>query len=120
MKSHKPGHAEMDVSQWQHETEGQDQNKIFDNEGNHIGNWVKKDGKDVKAMFVKKSTESAHGQLDDAEAEYQNDLDLSTHFSDGTEKTERDKFNDQENEFEEVDGIPYKACSCGKRKCNCK
>jgi len=49
------------------EGEGKDQNKIFDESGKHIGTYV--NGKKVM-----KSTTSAHGQLDDAEIEYQEDL----------------------------------------------
>ena len=49
------------------EGEGKDQNKIFDEDGKHIGTYV--NGKKVM-----KSTTSAHGQLSDAEIEYQEDL----------------------------------------------
>ena len=49
--------------------EGQDQNKIFDGKGNHIGNYV--NGK--KVMIPKKSTTTAHGQLNDAQAEFEMD-----------------------------------------------
>ena len=56
------------------EGEGQDQNKIFDAKGNHIGNYV--DGK--KVMFndkpttdPKMSTKSVHGQLNDAKKEFE-------------------------------------------------
>ena len=57
--------------------EGQDQDKIFDDNGKHVANWV--DGKKraietKRGPRVKKSTESAHGQLNDAEREYQQDL----------------------------------------------
>ena len=47
--------------------EGQDQNKIFDKKGNHIGTYV--NGKKVM-----KSTTSAHGQLSDAQYEFEQDL----------------------------------------------
>jgi hypothetical protein len=50
-----------------HKTEGQDENKIFDEENNHIGN-------------------------------YENDK--AVYFPDGTKKTDRDKFNDSENQHE--------------------
>ena len=53
-------------------TEAKDENKIFDDKGNHIGNYV--NGK--KVMLPKKSTVSAHGQLDDAQAEYETDKKL--------------------------------------------
>ncbi len=46
--------------------EGKDQNKIFDNKGKHIGNYV--NGK--KVML---STTSAHGQLGDAKREFEQD-----------------------------------------------
>tara|TARA_R100001443_G_scaffold27200_1_gene40526 strand:- start:3981 stop:4406 length:426 start_codon:yes stop_codon:yes gene_type:complete len=100
MKSHKPGHAEMDVNKWQYESsglqgEGKDQDKILDKDNNWVGNWV--DGK--KVMFKsKKSTESAHGQLDDAEIEYQEDL-----------------------KREQKAPTKYRKCDCGKKAmCNCK
>ena len=51
-------------------SEAQDQDKIFNDKGVHIGDYV--NGK--KVMHVKKSTESAHGQLSDAEVEYQEDI----------------------------------------------
>ena len=47
--------------------EGKDQNKIFDDKGNHIGTYV--NGKKVM-----KSTTSAHGQLDDAKREFDADV----------------------------------------------
>ena len=47
--------------------EAQDQDKIFDKKGNHIGTYV--NGKKVM-----KSTTSAHGQLDDAQREFEQDL----------------------------------------------
>ncbi len=53
-------------------TEAKDENKIFDDKGNHIGNYV--NGK--KVMLPKKSTTTAHGQLDDAQAEYETDKKL--------------------------------------------
>lgn len=107
MKAHKTGHAEMNVDKWEYEGsasggEGKDQNKIFDKDGNHVGNYVmSKDGKEVKQMFKsKKSKVSAHGQLDDAEIEYQQDLER------------------------EASATPYKTplekkCGCGKTNCNC-
>ena len=44
MKAHKAGHAEMNVNKWQHEVsglkgEGQDQDKIFNSKGLHVGNY---------------------------------------------------------------------------------
>jgi len=50
--------------------EGQDQNKIFNNKGQHIGNWV--NGK--KVML---STKSKHGQLNDAQREFKTDIKLA-------------------------------------------
>jgi len=47
--------------------EGQDQNKIFDKNGKHVGDYV--NGKKVM-----KSTTSAHGQLEDAEREFKLDI----------------------------------------------
>jgi len=47
--------------------EGKDQNKIFNDQGNHIGDYV--NGKKVM-----KSTTSAHGQLDDAQHEFEMDM----------------------------------------------
>ena len=49
------------------EGEGKDQDKIFDKKGNHIGTYV--NGKKVM-----KSTTSAHGQLSDAQYEFEQDL----------------------------------------------
>ena len=46
--------------------EGQDQNKIFDKNGKHVGDYV--NGKKVM-----KSTKSAHGQLNDAERDFKRD-----------------------------------------------
>ena len=48
--------------------EGKDQNKIFDENGKHIGDYV--NGKKVM-----KSTTSAHGQLEDAERDFKRDMD---------------------------------------------
>lgn len=60
MKAHKDGHAEMNSWKWQYSdgttntTEGQDEDKIYDSKGNHVGNWVKdKEGKYAKKMFKK-------------------------------------------------------------------
>ena len=50
--------------------EGQDQDKIFDAKGKHVGTYV--NGKKVM-----KSTKSAHGQLNDAEREFQMDLKMA-------------------------------------------
>ena len=47
--------------------EAQDQDKIFDDKGNHIGTYV--NGKKIM-----KSTTSAHGQLDDAKREFDADV----------------------------------------------
>jgi len=47
--------------------EGQDQDKIFNKKGEHVGSWV--NGKKVM-----KSTESAHGQSNDAQREFEADL----------------------------------------------
>ena len=52
------------------EGEGQDQNKIFNNKGQHVGNWV--NGK--KVML---STKSKHGQLNDAQREFETDIKLA-------------------------------------------
>jgi len=52
------------------EGEGQDQNKIFNNKGQHVGNWV--NGK--KVML---STKSKHGQLNDAQREFKTDIKLA-------------------------------------------
>ena len=57
--------------------EGQDQDKIFDDNGKHVANWVDGKKRAIETKLgprVKKSTESAHGQLNDAEREYQQDL----------------------------------------------
>ena len=53
MKAHKAGHAEMNVNKWQHEVsglkgEGQDQDKIFNSKGLHIGNY---DAEGVEVYF---------------------------------------------------------------------
>tara|TARA_R100001463_G_scaffold136581_1_gene202355 strand:+ start:1060 stop:1500 length:441 start_codon:yes stop_codon:yes gene_type:complete len=105
VKAHKTGHAQMDVDKWTYEGsasggEGQDQNKIYDKAGNHVGNYVMtKDGKEVKQMFKsKKSTESAHGQLSDAEMEYQEDL---------------------EREKSAAKKLGCSKCNYGKLKCTC-
>ena len=50
--------------------EGQDQNKIFNDKGEHIGNYV--NGK--KVML---STKSKHGQLNDAQREFKTDIKLA-------------------------------------------
>ena len=50
------------------EGEGQDQDKIFDENGKHVGDYV--NGKKVM-----KSTTSAHGQLEDAERDFKRDMD---------------------------------------------
>ena len=50
--------------------EAQDQDKIFDAKGEHVGAYV--NGKKVM-----KSTKSAHGQLNDAEREFQMDLKIA-------------------------------------------
>ena len=50
--------------------EGQDQNKIFNNKGQHVGNWV--NGK--KVML---STKSKHGQLSDARKDFDRDIKLA-------------------------------------------
>jgi hypothetical protein len=52
------------------EGEGQDEDKIFDDKGNHIGDYV--NGKKVM-----KSRKSAHGQLNDAEREFEADKKLA-------------------------------------------
>jgi hypothetical protein len=106
--------------------EGQDQNKIFNERGEHVGDWIggKKVMKPTKGMSkklsditpaeikamkldeiypkkspakqVKKSTTTAHGQLNDAEIEYQEDLarnkkSTDTTYADGSKKSKREQ-----------------------------
>jgi len=55
--------------------EAQDQDKIFNDKGQHVGNWV--NGKKVMYKKPKMSHESAHGQLNDAQREFKTDIELA-------------------------------------------
>ena len=52
------GELKKQTSSWK-DTEGQDQDKIFDENGNHIGNWA--DGK--KVLFDKGEDKSYYNEL---------------------------------------------------------
>ena len=83
------------------EGEGQDQDKIFNKKGEHIGDYV--NGKKVmhtKAQHAKlmKSTKSAHGQLEDAERDSKADSrkkspakQTDTTYADGSKKSQREQ-----------------------------
>ena len=104
MKAHAAGHAEMDVNKWQYSSptdmssEGKDENKIFDEKGNHIGNWV--NGKKVM-----KSTQTAHGQMDDAEIEFQQDMELAAKEGANEFTQERQPTFEGTDEYRSIDEI---------------
>tara|TARA_R110002073_G_scaffold305624_1_gene474680 strand:- start:249 stop:941 length:693 start_codon:yes stop_codon:yes gene_type:complete len=76
--------------------EAQDQDKIFDAKGNHIGNWVN----DKKVMFndkpVKDKSLTPEPKKKKSPAKQTKDT-----FADGSKKSARDKFNDRETALEQ-------------------
>lgn len=89
--------------------EAQDQNKIFDNKGNHVGDYVN----DKKVMKPKQSRESAHGQLGDAANEYKQDKLRASKIKKGEQKQPTYENTD---EYRKEKDIPKKEKSPAKMK----
>ena len=89
--------------------ESQDQNKILDNRGNYVGNWVNnkkvmfndKPVKDLQELKVNKDSETSITGIKWPKKKKSVAKQTSDTFADGTNKSDRDKFNDTETAIEQ-------------------
>jgi hypothetical protein len=104
------------TGQWKG-TEGQDQDKIFDSKGNHIGDWVndkkvmhkipnddsRPRSKEDRAELIKNMEKKHLKTLKKSPAKQTKDT-----FADGSKKSARDKFNDRETAIEQRKALATK------------